>query len=219
MKKWIKLISIIILFASISLIVYFVLTHYGLTDIDYIRQIINSSREYGLIVFFILITFIPIIFCMIPLVKELMTFLGIILFGPLTIFLICIVSGLLSVSILFLIGDKLGEGFAKKLVGAESLDQAQNLINSKSKILLPILFTIPILPHDAITIVAGMTKLKYWYILLINMIHITIETAMICFFGGGIIDWQALNIIDWIVLINVVIIDIAFLLKLEKKFK
>lgn len=219
MKKWIKILLVILLFAIISLAIYFILNHFGLTNITHIRKLIENSKEYGLLVFFIICTLSPILFCFIPLLSGGLCILGIVLFDPITTFIVCILSGIISASILFLIGDKIGEGLAKKIVGEEALNHAQDLINSKSKILLPILFILPILPHEAITIVAGMTKLKYWYILLVNILHLLVETSLICFFGSSLINWSSLSVLDWIVFINVVVIDVILLLKLEKKVK
>ncbi|MBR2969655.1 MAG: VTT domain-containing protein [Clostridia bacterium] len=217
MMKWLKIIFIILIFATISVSIYFILDAYNLTNISNLKTLIESTKHYSIPIYFIICTISSILLCFIPLAGTILSTLGIILFDPLTTFIVTIISNTISASVLFLIGDKLGEGFARKLIGSESFEQAQNLVNNKSKILLPVLYVVPIFPHEAITLVAGMTKLKYWYILLVNIIHTIIDTALACFIGSNLSIWCNLSIIDWIIFINLIAIDIYFLLKLEHK--
>ncbi|MFQ6752580.1 MAG: VTT domain-containing protein [Clostridia bacterium] len=217
MKKWIKILLIILLFAGISASIYFVLDAYDLTNISKIKTLIEKSNHYAIISYLTICIISAILLCFIPLVSTVLSTIGIILFDPFTTFIIAIISNIISASILFLIGDKVGEGIARKLIGKESFDQAQTLINNKSKLLFPILYIIPVLPHEAITLVAGMTKLKYWYILLVNILHTIIDTSIACFIGSNISVWSNLSIIDWIIFINIILIDIYLLLKLEKR--
>ncbi len=219
MKKWLKILSVIGIFAIMSVGIYLLLNSFGLANIHTIKLLIKQSKGCGLLIFFLVATLSPILLCFVPLLGSGLSILGINLFGIIPTFFLMIASNILSTIILFLIGDKLGEGLAKKLVGQKAFEQAQNPINHKSKVLLPLLFMIPIFPHEALTIVAGMTKLKYWYIALVNFLHVLVETSIVCFIGSGIISWASLSTFDWIILINVLIIDISYLFKLEKKIK
>jgi uncharacterized membrane protein YdjX (TVP38/TMEM64 family) len=74
---------------------------------------------------------------------------------------ISVVSVFLSSSLMFLIGNYGGEVLAIKMVGEKSLRKAQDLIDIKSKTLLPMMFMFPIFPDDALCLVAGMTKMRY----------------------------------------------------------
>ena len=85
------------------------------------------------------------------------------------------------------------------------------------KFWLPIFFLVPVIPDEALCLVAGMTKMKYWYLITISIIYHAIEFGIFCFIGSGIIDWSALSLVDWFVFINVIIFDFLLLLKLEKK--
>ena len=120
---------------------------------------------------------------------------------------------------MFLIGNTLGEKVAGKLVGKETLQKAQDLIDTKSKIFLPLMFLFPVFPDDALCMAAGMTKMRYWYFAIIVLIFRSIGIATICFLGSSIIKWAELSIIDWFVLINAVIIDIYAVFKISGKIE
>ena len=219
MNKWIKLILVILFFAAISIATYFIFKIFGVTDINKLKEIILASKQYGIIIYFLLLTILLTLLCFVPLLNTALVILGIALFGPLTTFIVCLCANFCSGSILFFIGDKFGESLATKFVSKEELEQAQNLIDTKSKILLPIFFLLPCLPDEALCLVAGMTKMKYWYLIIISLLYHSIEIGLFCFLGSGLIDWTSLSTIDWILLVNVLIIDIYFLFALEKKIK
>ena len=44
--------------------------------------------------------------------------------------------------------------------------------------MLPILFIIPAIPDEAICLVSGMTKIKYWYLTLVSIIYHSIEIGL-----------------------------------------
>lgn len=216
MKKWLKICFVILSFAVVSIVIYFILKQFGLTNITNIRNLINKSGRWGILVYTLLTASMLIFLCFVPLLNTSLAVLGIALFGAKTAFITNMVAVFISTSILFLIGDKLGEKFASKLVGEKSLNETQDLIHTKSKLLLPILFIIPTIPDEAICLVSGMTKIKYWYLTIISLVYHAIEIGLFCFVGSGIINWSSLSIIDWIVLINVLLVDLYFLFKIEK---
>lgn len=219
MNKWIKIIFVIVLFAMISVALYFILKAFGITNISTLRRIIENSGSFAVIIYIIMSATLLSTLCFVPLLNESLIALGLILFNTFTAFIACLFATLLANTILFFIGDMFGERIATKLIGKEELDKTQNLIDKKSKILLPILFILPGVPDEALCIVAGMTKIKYWYLILISTIFHSIEIGLVCFLGSGLINWSALTIVDWFVFINVAVIDILFLFKLEKLIK
>ncbi|MBR4999290.1 MAG: VTT domain-containing protein, partial [Clostridia bacterium] len=181
-----------------------------------LRNIIIKSGNFSIIVYVIIMIVILTCFCFVPYLNVTLTVLGIVLFGAKLAFIANIIAVFFSTTILFFIGDKLGEKFARKLVGEKSFNEAQNLIDRKSKLWLPILFVLPCIPDEAICLVAGMTKIKYWYLLLVSLLYHTVEIGVCCFIGSGLIPWSSLTLFDWIVFINLVLIDIYLLLKFEK---
>ncbi len=216
MNKWLKIFFVILSFAAISVLLYLILKAFNIADTNTLKALINKSGKYGFIVYTIILIIVLVAFCFVPLLNTGLAVLGIALFGSKVAFITNIIAVFFSTTILFFIGDKLGEKFASKLVGKKNLEETQNRIDHKSRFWLPILFITPGIPDEAICLVAGMTKIKYWYITLISVIYHTIEIGLFCFIGSGIINWSALSIIDWFILINVILIDIYFLLKLEK---
>lgn len=216
MNKWLKILFVILIFAIISVALFFVFKALGITNISTLKLAISKSGKLGFLVYIFILITVLVAFCFVPLLNVSLTILGIAIFGSKVAFITNIIAVFFSTSILFFIGDKLGEKFAKKLVGDKSLNDAQNLIDHKSKFWLPVLFIAPGIPDEAICLVAGMTKMKYWYLMLVSMLYHAVEIGLFCFIGSGLIAWSALSVLDWILLINIVAIDIYLLLKLEK---
>lgn len=217
MNKWIKIILVILTFAIISVALYLILQACNLTSLDKIKEAVTNSGKYGILVYIIIQIILLVIFCFVPLLNTTLIVLGIVLFGSKIAFISTLIAVFFSTTTLFFIGDKLGEKFAIKLIGEKDLHDAQNLIDHKSKFWLPVFFIIPGVPDEALCLVAGMTKMKYWYLLLVSMIYHAIEIGLFCFIGSGIVDWSALSLIDWFVLINILAFDIYLLFKLEKR--
>jgi len=219
MKNFIKIFLVIILFALISVGCYFIFKLCGFSNISQIKEWILNSKKYSVIIYILLFSLSLILLCFVPLLNTSFVILGITIFGPLTTFISCMICNIISSTVLFFIGDKFGESVARKLVGKKDFERVQNLIDNKSKILLPILYIIPFFPDECLCLVAGMTKMKYWYLILISILYHSLEFGMFCFLGSDIINWSELSIIDWFVLINIVLIDIKFLLNIEKNIK
>lgn len=216
MNKWLKIFLVILTFATISALLYLILRACNITSISTLKNLITKSGQFGVVVYTIILIVVLVCFCFVPFINTALAILGIALFGSKLAFVSNLVAVFFSTTILFFIGDKLGEKFAKKLVGEKSLNDAQDLIDHKSKFWLPVFFITPGVPDEAICLVAGMTKMKYWYLLLVSMIYHAIEIGVFCFIGSGIIVWSSLSLIDWFELINVILIDIYLLFKLEK---
>ncbi len=216
MKKWFKIFLVILTFAAISAILYFILKAFNIADISKLRSIISNSGKYGVIVYTIILILALVCFCFVPFLNVALSVLGIALFGSKIAFISNILAVVCSTTILFLIGDKLGEKFAKKLVGEKNLTEAQNAIDHKSQFWLPILFIAPGIPDEALCLVAGMTKMKYWYVLLVSILYHTFELSLLCFLGSELIVWSSLSLIEWILFINLILIDIYLLIKFEK---
>lgn len=219
MKNWVKICLVILVLAAVSVIAYFTLKEFGITDIETLREIISNCGAWGWVVFILLFTLSSTLLCFIPGTSA--TFIGvsIVLFGALKGFIVSTISVFLASTLMFLIGHFCGEKVAIKLVGKEALEKAQNLLDMKSKMLLPLMFLFPIFPDDALCLVAGMTKMKYWYFAIIAVIFRTIGIATICFLGSGFINWGALSIVDWFVLINVCVFDIVLIFKYQHKIE
>lgn len=219
MKNWLKLALVIIFFALISIITYLIMRACGIADIESLRKLILDSQQYGILTFLLIEILLFILFCFVPVLNTALVLLGCLLFGAKTAFLISWLASIISSTLLFFLGDKFGEKLAVKLIGKKELEHAQDLVDSKSKLLLPIVFSIPIFPDDAICIVAGMTKMKFSFFIIITIIFRGIDNLIVCFLGSGIISWSDLSVLDWIILINMLVIDIYLIFKFQKFFE
>ena len=219
MKSWLKILLVLLAVAAISVAGYFILRACGVTSIDGLREIITKCGAWGWIVFIALFVACSTLMCFMPGTSATFIAVAIVLFGALNAFIICTISVFLASSLMFLLGNTVGEKAAIKLVGKESLEKAQNLLDMKSKMLLPLMFMFPVFPDDALCMVAGMTKMKYWYFAIVALIFRTIGIATICFLGSGFIDWSTLSLIDWFVLVNVVVFDIVLVFKYQDKLE
>lgn len=219
MKKWIKISLLLLAVAAVSVGLFFILRACGVTNIDKLREIIASCGAWGWIAFIALFTTCSTLLCFVP--GSSATFIGvsIIMFGAWKGFAISTISVFLSSSLMFFIGHHFGEKAAIKLVGKESLEKAQNLIDVKSKMLLPLMFLFPIFPDDALCMVAGMTKMRYWYFAAVVAIFRTIGIASICFLGSGLINWAELSLVDWFVVITCCLVWIFAIFKYQHKIE
>lgn len=219
MKNWLKILLVVLVIAAISIGAYFTLKAFGITSIDGLREIIARCGAWGWIVFIALFTLCSTLLCFMPATSATFIAVAIVLFGALKAFIICTISVFIASSLMFMLGNTVGEKAAVKLVGKDSLEKAQNLLDMKSKMLLPLMFLFPVFPDDALCMVAGMTKMKYWYFAIIVLIFRTIGIATICFLGSGLINWAELSIVDWFVLVNVVVFDIVLVFKYQDKLE
>lgn len=214
-KNIFKIIIVLLIIATISTLLFFVLKHFGVTDRDSLRKIIEGCGIWGNVVFVLLFVMVATFLCFVPATSATFIVVATLIFKPWEAFLLCTISVFISSSLMFLIGDKLGERVVIKLVGKETLEKAQNLIDVKSKLFLPLMFLFPAFPDDALCMVAGMTKMRYWYFASVVATCRTVGVATFVFLGSGILPFGELNIIEWFLLINVVIIDIVFIFKLS----
>ena len=215
MKKWIKLCLLMLVVVAVSIAIFFTLRACGVTNVEQLRAIISNCGAWGWIAFISLFTICSTLLCFIPGTSA--TFIGvaIVMFGAWKAFAISSISVFISSSLMFFIGHYCGEKAAIKLVGKESLEKAQNLIDVKSKMLLPLMFLFPVFPDDALCMVAGMTKMKYWFFAVIVVIFRTIGIASICFLGSGFINWAELSLVDWFMLITCCLVWVITICKYQ----
>ena len=219
MKKWIKVGLLLLAAVAVSVGIYFILRACGVTNIDKLREIIARCGAWGWIAFIALFTACSTLLCFMPGTSA--TFIGvsIVMFGAWKGFAVSTISVFLASSLMFFIGNHFGEKAAIKLVGKESLEKAQNLIDVKSKMLLPLMFLFPVFPDDALCMVAGMTKMRFWYFAVVVAIFRTIGIASICFLGSGLINWAELSLVDWFMLITCCLVWIFAIFKYQHKIE
>ena len=215
-KKIFKLIGLVLIYVAISIGIYFILKACGLTSVSKIRNFVSKAGVWGYVVFFLFQVVVSTFICVIPFEDELLTTIALVLFGPIKGFCIASFNMFVTSSLQFVLGRYLCKDLVNKLLGEDSIKKYENYLQVKGEIMLPILYAIPLFPHDSLCILAGMSKMKYWYFALVTLIMRSLEIASVCFFGSGIIDFGALTVMDWIMLANLLIIDIYLVFKLQK---
>ena len=206
--KILKIVGLILVYILISIGIYFILRVFGFTSIAKIRNFVERCGAMGYVVFFVFQVIFSTFICIIPFEDELLTACALMMFGPIKGFLIASFNMFVTSSLQFIIGRYFCKGVVARLIGGDAVDKYENYLKVKGEIILPILYLIPLFPHDSLCLLAGMSKMKYCYFAPITFLMRSIEIAEICFLGSGIINFSSLSVLDWIVLINVLIIDI-----------
>ena len=222
LKKILILIAVVSIICLISVGLYFLFKKLNITSVSTLRSFVTKFGAWSWVVFILLQVCLSVPIFVIPLEDELWVTLSILLFGTIKGFIISVIGMLLTSSCLYLIGNKLGIKIVEKIMGKKAVEEMQTKYAIKNKLSLPFLYLIPFIPHDSLCVLSGINKLNFLYFVLITLPLRSIEIVAICFLGGDFIIWSELRIFDWLVLINLVIIDIFLLKKLqnhmEKKF-
>ena len=139
------------------------------------------------------------------------------LFGPVIGFIVSAIGCFLSSMLMFFIGDKLGEPFVDWLIGKDIRIKTQERVSGRATVLVPFMLACPFFPDDAICMVSGLTKMKYWYFAICALLCRTIGVGVTAFLGGDILNYSSFSILDWFLFINIIIIDIVLIWKLSTK--
>ena len=212
MKRWIKISLTAVLFITLTVALYFV----GFQG-DWIKPIVEKAGFFGYILFVLINIVVTTLMTFVPGMTFTFTLLATQLFGALNGFLVSAVACFLSSMVKFFIGDKLGEPFVDWLIGKDARIKAQDLVSGRATVLVPVMLAFPFFPDDAICMVAGMTKMKYWYFAIVAAICRTIGVGVTSFLGGNILDYSTFSILDWFLFINIILIDVVLIWKLSTK--
>lgn len=220
----------IVLVVGIGLGLTLLFKHLGITDKDSLQALIKSTGAWGPIVFLLLQVSVSTLLSVIPGTNFTFLIVAGLLFENVFLGVVLALLGVWISSILmFVIGKTLGEKVAIKLVGAESMKKAQDLIDIKSKIYLPIMFLFPFFPDDGLCLAAGLTKMKYKYFIPVIIIFRSIgvlTTVLTSYYSATLFNVLGLNEltpIGWIMLANLILFDVYVVFKfttwLEKRMK
>lgn len=212
MNKWLKISLTVILFIGLTVALYLV----GFQG-DWIKPIIESTGVFGYIIYVLLQVLITTIMCFVPATTFTFTLLSVQLFGTLTGFLLSAIGCWLSSMLMFFIGKRFGEPFIDWLVGKPARIKAQNMVSGRATVLVPVMLACPFFPDDAICMVSGLTKMKYWYFAVVAAVCRTIGVGVTAFLGGDLLNYAAFTLLDWFLFINIIVIDAILVWKLSTK--
>ena len=212
MKRWIKILLTVLLFIALTVALYFV----GFKG-DWIKPIVESTGFFGYIIYIIIQVVITTLMTFVPATTFTFTLLATGLFGPVIGFIVSAIGCFLSSMLMFFIGDKLGEPFVDWLISKDIRIKTQERVSGRATVLVPFMLACPFFPDDAICMVSGLTKMKYWYFAICALLCRTIGVGVTAFLGGDILNYSSFSILDWFLFINIIIIDIVLIWKLSTK--
>lgn len=214
-KKILFSITIILIICLFSLLLYYLLKKFDITNVKTLRNFIGKFGVWGwgVYIVFQVLTSTPIF--VIPFEDEMWVTIAILLFGVKAGFVLSVIGMILTSSLLYLIGRKLGVKIASKIVGEEELLKVQSKFDVKNKLSLPFMYLIPFFPHDVLCVVSGLGKMRFVYFFFITLIMRSLEIFSLCFLANGFINWKELTLFDWLVVANLAIIDFYLMRKLQ----
>ena len=165
LKKYLKILVVLLVVAAISVGIYFVLRHFGFTDANKLKGWIKSTGGWAIIVYILLRVSFTIFLSFVPACSMIFDLLSLATFDyypPIVIFLICFASVVITSVIMDLIGRFGGNKAIIKILGKEDFEEAKDLVQEKGMVYVPVMYLLPIFPDDAICMVSGATKMNFW---------------------------------------------------------
>lgn len=164
-KKYAKILIVLLVLIAISVGLYFLLQHFGFTDVQKLKAWLQSVGPWAIIVYIILRVACTIFLSFMPACSMVFDLLSLAAFDylhPILIFLICFASVLLTSVVMDLIGRFGGNKAIIKLLGKDEYEEAKDLVQEKGMVYVPVMYLLPIFPDDAICMISGATKMNFW---------------------------------------------------------
>lgn len=216
LKKYFKIVIVLLVVALISVGLYFTLKAFGLTDVNLLKDWLKSLGPWAIICYIILRVVCTIFLSFMPATSMIFDLLSLAAFdylNPFLIFLICLASVVITSVCMDLIGRFGGNQLIVKILGQKEYDEAIELVQEKGMVYVPIMYLLPIFPDDAVCMVTGATKMNFF----VHLIEIILFRGVACFtviFGVEIIPPEIRNFTstDPMDYIRIVALLIAYLM-------
>ena len=169
LKKYLKILVVLLVIAGISVGLYFLLKHFGYTDVDKLKAFLQKTGPWAIIVYIALRVVMTIFLSFMPACSMMFDLLSLATFSYLPaplIFLICFASVVITSVVMDFIGRFGGNKAIIKILGQKDYDEAKDLVQEKGMVYVPVMYLLPIFPDDAICMVSGATKMNFWIHLL-----------------------------------------------------
>lgn len=224
LKKYVKVLLVLVTVALISIGLYFIFRAMGFTDINRIKEFLKKTGPLAIIVYILLRVLFTVFLSFVPAVSMLFDLLSLATFDylpPPLIFLICFGSVVITSIVMDLIGRFGGNKAIVKILGQEDYDEAKDLVQEKGMVYVPVMYLLPIFPDDAICMVTGATKMNFW----IHLLEIVLCRGIGCatvIFGVQIIphevsSFTSHNPLDYLRVILVILAYLSLLLYLTRR--
>lgn len=224
LKKYLKILIVLLVIANISVGLFFILRAFGLTDINLLKDWLKKTGPWAIISYVVLRVVCTIFLSFMPACSMIFDLLSLAVFDylpPFVIFLICFASVVITSVVMDLIGRFGGNKAIIKILGQKDYDEAKDLIQEKGMVYVPVMYLLPIFPDDAICMVSGATKMNFWVHLLEIILCRGIGCATVIF-GVQIIppevtSFTSRNIVDYLRVAVLIVAYLGLLLYLTRK--
>ena len=219
MPKWLKWLLTIVVFVGLTVALYFI----GFKG-EWIQPLVQSAGWFGYILYIILQVLITTLLCFVPATTFTFTLLSVNVFGVTTGLILSIIGCWISSIAMFLVGRYGGTKLVDWLVGKEDRIKAQNLISDRATVLVPVMLACPFFPDDCLCMVRGMTKMNFWYFMVMSLFTRSIGITGTALLGNdATINYikSALgnNIVLWVLMINIILFDVYVIWKASGKLE
>lgn len=145
--------------------------------------ILSANIPYWLA--FMLLQILSVFFFVIP--AGAVSFLGGMTFGPLVGFLYSYAALVIGGMGVFFLTRLLGRPFVRKMMKKKTLEKYENKFTERSHLIVLIFMVFPIMPADALCYLMGLTKIKWWHMLILNIIGRPWRTLIYVVMGNGLL--------------------------------
>lgn len=181
------------------------LTAFGILDTisntERLREVILSAGSLGYIIYSLLLILNVVV---LPLPGFILPLVGVAIYGPLRASIITYICYVVGSVISFFIGRAIGRRAVVWCIGEEATEKYQNMLGSKGNFLFIIMQLLPFFPDDILCMVAGLTKMKFSFLLVSMLVLKPFYILPVCYLGGGsIIPFSDWGIPVWILIIAI----------------
>jgi uncharacterized membrane protein YdjX (TVP38/TMEM64 family) len=182
-----------------------------------LREYVSSFNGWAPVVFFAL-QFMQVIISPIP--GNLTTVMGGLLFGFVQGFLISLLAIILGSLCAFLLGKAFGRPLVERIVSKKVVDKYLNTVSSRQRLVLILMFLLPMFPDDMLCLIAGLTAIRLRTFALIMILTRPWGLLVSSLLGAGLIS-VSIPIWGWIsigvALLGIFIIGIKYAPVIEER--
>ena len=191
-----KIIISALVIVLIVLVGYFVLRHFGITDMtgEEVRDMVESTGAIAPLVY-VLVSFVQV--TLIPIPAAVTIVAGNYLFGPWLAFLYSYIGMMLGSIFAFWLGRAIGRPFINWVAGSpEKVDEWVEKLKGREKVLLFFMFLLPFFPDDILCSIAGILPIGWFGFIVMQLItRITSIGCTIIFMSGEFIPYHGWGLV------------------------
>ena len=221
--------AIILAVAAISVISYLILNALGIMyfdeagDLRFHAELFTSfSSSFGGWVFFILLqTVLSMLLCIFPGVSMALIILStevVFPHSPVSSFILCFISVEIASCTMYALGRFGGYPLCAKLVGKEECDHALDLLRDKGTFFFPFMMLLPFFPDEALTMVAGTTRMKLSWFLPSIFVARGIGIASIVFGLSAVPFERFTSVWHWVIFVAAVLLLVVGVFLVARRF-